>query len=165
MANTILGNVDLRSAQGLETVNHLGPSTIGIDTIYLSQAAIPESFLEGTGVQDTFLTFMHSLVHHPFEYNSCFISYSSKDQEFAKRLHTDLQSKGVRCWFAPEDMKIGDKIRVRIDESIHLYNKLLLVLSQFSIASQWVEQEVETALAKERRENRTVLFPIRLDKT
>ena len=34
-----------------------------------------------------------------------------------------------------------------------------------SVSSQWVEQEVETALAKERKENRTVLFPIRLDKT
>lgn len=31
--------------------------------------------------------------------------------------------------------------------------------------SQWVEQEVETAFEKERKENRTVLFPIRLDKT
>src|SRR5260370_29630930 len=108
---------------------------------------------------------MHSLVHQPFEYCTCFISYSSRDQEFAERLHTDLQSKEVRCWFAPEDMKIGDKIRVRIDESIHLYDKLLLVLSQSSITSQWVEHAAESALAKERKENRNVLFPIRLDKT
>jgi hypothetical protein len=69
----------------------------------------------------------------------------------------------VRCWFAPEDLKIDDKIRTRVDESIRLYDKLLLVLSQHSVASQWVEQEVETALAKERKEQRTVLFPIRLD--
>ena len=34
-----------------------------------------------------------------------------------------------------------------------------------SVSSQWVEQEVETALAKERQEKRTVLFPIRLDET
>ncbi len=80
-----------------------------------------------------------------------------------RRLHADLQSKGVRCWFASEDLKIGDKIRPSIDESIHLYDKLLLVLSQYSVASQWVEQEVETALEKERKENRTILFPIRLD--
>jgi hypothetical protein len=44
-----------------------------------------------------------------------------------------------------------------------VYDKLLLVLSQHSVASQWVEQEVETALEKERKEGRTVLFPIRLD--
>ena len=62
--------------------------------------------------------------------------------------YADLQSKGVRCWFASEDMKIGDCLRPRIDETIRLYDKLLLVLSKTSVASQWVEQEVETALAR-----------------
>ena len=69
----------------------------------------------------------------------------------------------MRCWFAPEDMKIGDKLRPRIDESIRLHDKLLLVLSETSLASEWVEQEVEAALAKEREQGRPVLFPIRLD--
>ena len=94
---------------------------------------------------------------------SCFISYSGKDQGFAERLHADLRNKGVRCWFAPEDLKIGAEIRVGIDESIRLHDKLLLVLSETSVKSQWVQQEVETALAKEREQGRTVLFPIRLD--
>jgi TIR domain len=62
-------------------------------------------------------------------------------------------------------MKIGDKIRVRIDESIHKYDKLLLVLSENSVASDWVEKEVETAFEKERQQHKTVLFPIRLDDT
>jgi uncharacterized membrane-anchored protein YjiN (DUF445 family) len=69
----------------------------------------------------------------------------------------------VRCWFAPEDLKIGEKFRTRIDESIRVFDKLLLVLSQNSIDSPWVEDEVEAALARERREKRLVLFPIRLD--
>jgi hypothetical protein len=60
-------------------------------------------------------------------------------------------------------MKIGDKIRRSIDESIRLYDKLLLVLSEYSIFSQWVEHEVEMALAKERNTKQTVLFPIRVD--
>ncbi len=60
-------------------------------------------------------------------------------------------------------MKIGDKIRARIDESIHLYDKLLLVLSEHSIASNWVAYEVERALNKEPDGIPNVLFPIRLD--
>jgi hypothetical protein len=60
-------------------------------------------------------------------------------------------------------MKIGAKIRPNIDESIRLYDKLLLVLSKHSVVSNWVEHEVEMALAKEHREKRTVLFPVRLD--
>ena len=70
---------------------------------------------------------------------------------------------GVRCWYAPEDMKIGDKIRARIDDSIRMYDKLLIILSRYSIASDWAEKEVETAFEKERQQNKTVLFPIRLD--
>ena len=38
-------------------------------------------------------------------------------------------------------MKIGDRIRPRIDETIRVYDKLLLVLSKASVESQWVEQE------------------------
>jgi hypothetical protein len=64
---------------------------------------------------------------------------------------------------APEDLKIGEKFRSRIDESIRIYDKLLLVLSRNSIRSPWVEKEVEAAFELERRENRIVLFPIRLD--
>jgi hypothetical protein len=62
-------------------------------------------------------------------------------------------------------MKIGDRIRDRIDESIYMQNKLMLILSKHSIASQWIEQEVETALQKEREQGCDVLFPIRLDDT
>jgi hypothetical protein len=51
-----------------------------------------------------------------------------------------------------------------LDESIRIYDKLLLVLSEQAIASNWVEYEVEAALAKERHNGRAILFPIRLDK-
>ena len=93
------------------------------------------------------------------------IYYSSKDEALARRLYADLQSNHVRCWFAPEDMKIGAKLRPSIDESIRLHDNLLLILSQYSIASQWIEQEIERAFAGERKENKVILFPIRLDQT
>jgi hypothetical protein len=51
---------------------------------------------------------------------------SSASQATMRRLHADLQRNGVRYWFAQHDIKIGDKIRPRIDESIRLYDKLLL---------------------------------------
>jgi TIR domain len=145
-------------------VRHDGPSSIGIDTIYESQGNIPEEFLKGAGVDDTFITYIRSLVGKAIEYYSCFISYSSKDDAFAKRLYADLQSHHIRCWFAPENLKWGERIHKGIDEAIRLHDKLLLVLSKHSIASGWVEHEVKTALAKERKEKRTILFPVRLDK-
>jgi uncharacterized protein YjbI with pentapeptide repeats len=92
--------IDLSPVRGLETIRHRGPSTIGIDTIYKSNGKIPEVFLRGCGVSENFITYMHSLAGQTFEYYSCFISYSTHDQEFAERLHADLQAKGVRCWCA-----------------------------------------------------------------
>jgi uncharacterized protein YjbI with pentapeptide repeats len=94
---------------------------------------------------------------------SCFISYSSKDAAFASRLHAELEKNGVRCWYAPEDIKIGEEFRQTIDDAIREYDKLLLVLSEHSVRSSWVQDEVEACLELERRQQRQVLFPIRLD--
>jgi hypothetical protein len=163
MFGTILVDVDLSKAKNLELVKHIGPSSIGLDTIYKSRGKIPERFLRGCGVPEDFIIYMHSLVLQPIQFYKSFISYSSKDQKFADRLYADLQNKGVRCWLATEDLKIGAKIRTGIDEAIRLHDKLMLVLSKHSVASDWVEHEVELALERERKEKRTVLFPIRLD--
>lgn len=165
MRRTKLTDIDLSSAKGLETINHQGPSPISIGTIYFSQGRIPEIFMRGAGVPEPFIANVRSLVAamEPVQFYSCFISYSSKDQHVAVRLHADLQSNGVRCWFAPEDLKIGAKLRDSFDEAIRLHDKLLVVLSEHSVNSAWVEKEVETAFEKERQQNRTVLFPILLD--
>jgi len=165
MSHTVLTDVDLSEVKGLEKVKHGAPLEIGIDTIYLSQGNIPEVFLKGAGVPDSFLDYMRSLVGKPIDYYSCFISYSSKDKDFAERLYADLQVKGVRCWLDKEDLKIGEKFRPRIDEAIRRHDKLLLVLSEHSVKSVWVEKEVETAFEKERRYKKLVLFPIRLDES
>ena len=45
------------------------------------------------------------------------------------RLHAGIKAKGICCWFAPENMKPGEKIWFRIDKMIHVREKLLLVLS------------------------------------
>lgn len=122
------------------------------------------AFFSGTGSHTTMgMGQVRPLHVDAIEYHSCFISYSSKDEEFAKKLYIDLRNNGVKCWFAPEDMKIGDKIRLTIDRAIPTYDKLLIILSENSINSDWVEHEVEVALQKEIEQKRVVLFPIRLD--
>jgi hypothetical protein len=163
MGWTKIGKNDLGAVQGLDTIQHQGPSSIGVDTIYQSKGGIPELFLRGIGLPEDFITFARSLANRPPGFYSCFISYSNSDQTFAERLYVDLQNKGVRCWFAPEDLRWGEKLRTGIDESIRKQDKLLLILSRGSISSNWVEQEVETALAKERDEALTIVLPIRLD--
>ncbi len=159
---TVFGFLDLREVKGLETIRHEDASTIGIDTIYRSAGQIPEAFLRGCGVPDNFITYMGSLTGKAFEYYSCFISYSSKDDDFAQRLHADLQDNAVRCWFAPEHLKGGKKLYDQIDQAIRLHDKLLLVLSENSLHSEWVMTEIRRARQAEQRDKRRKLFPIRL---
>src|SRR5208282_2198845 len=128
IAWTSFDNNDLSDVKGLEAVQHKGPSTIGIDTIYRSHGKIPLAFLRGAGVPENFIEYMGSLTGKALEFYSCFISYSTKneDQEFADRLYADLQNKGVRCWFAPHDIQAGKKIHEQIDAAIRMHEKLLL---------------------------------------
>ena len=164
---TTLADTDFSRARGLTVLRHDGPGVIDERTLRKSWP-LPEVFLRGIGLSNQYIEYLPSLMGQAIEFYSCFISYSSRDGEFASRLHNDLQAEGVRCWFAPEDLRIGDKFRTRIDEAIRLHDKLLLILSEESVQSTWVENEVESAFekednAKKRGEDRTVLFPIRLD--
>ncbi|MBI3943712.1 MAG: toll/interleukin-1 receptor domain-containing protein [Chloroflexi bacterium] len=161
---TIFGNVDLSQCKGLDKVRHEAPSTIGIDTIIKSGGKIPETFLRGAGVPDSWIEYIPSLLGamQPIQFYSCFISYSTKDEEFAKRLHSRMQQDHLRVWFAPEDIKGGRKLHEQIYEAIQIYDRLLLVLSESSMQSEWVKTEISRARKTEIEEKRRKLFPIRL---
>ena len=158
----MFGDIDLSGCKNLETIKHYGPSVVDISTLQQS-GTLPLAFLRGVGLPDKLIEYLPSLLGQAIQHYSCFISYSSKDQPFADRLHADLQNKGVRCWFAPHDLPIGAKTWDAIDEAIRLRDKLLLILSKASIASDWVEDEVNKAYAEERDRKTTMLFPIRID--
>jgi hypothetical protein len=96
------------------------------------------------------------------QFDSCFISYSTKDKAFARTLNDDLESNGVRCWFAEHDMKGGIKLHEQIDQAIQIHDRLLLILSEHSIRSSWVETEISKARKREFQETRRLLFPVRL---
>jgi hypothetical protein len=162
LRSTFLAAIDLSKANGLHTCRHYGPSFIDIRTLELS-GMLPVEFLRGCGVSDQLIDLLPSLYGKAIEFYSCFISYSRNDQGFAERLHNDLQVDGVRCWFAPEDMKIGDPIRTTVDQAITLRDKLLLILSRESVESDWVEHEVNMAKQEEKRRGQRVVFPIRID--
>jgi hypothetical protein len=94
---------------------------------------------------------------------SCFISYSSRDEALAQRLYIDLQAAGVSCWIARHDLEIGIPIVHGIDEALSRQDAVVLILSEASVMSGWVEHEVALALTRERTEHRNLLFPLRVD--
>lgn len=169
---TIFDGNDLSSVKGLDTLNHVAPSVLGLKTIYQSRGNIPEIFLRGCGVPENFITHMRSLVEgaQPIEFYSCFISYSHADKLFAQRLHDALQGQGIRCWLDKEQLLPGQKIYTEVDRGIRLWDKVLLCCSEDSLKSWWVENEIQIAFDKEQqlRKQRDgaevlALIPLNLD--
>jgi hypothetical protein len=162
LLGTAFLDVDLSNVVDLLHVQHAGPCAISIGTFYRSHGSIPDKFLRGCGLPDIFIEYVSSLVKQPIQYYSCFISYSKQDEEFAERLYNDLQAQGVRCWFAPQDIQSGQKIHDQIDAAIRHYDKLLLILSNNSITSEWVKTEIAKARRRESTQTHKMLFPVRL---
>lgn len=164
MGSTAITDVDLSKVKGLDSVSHSAPSSIGVDTLYKSRGKISDKFLRDAGVPEGLISYLPSLIEavQPFQWYSCFISYSTKNQNFAERLHSRMRQAGLRVWFDREDMKGGDYLHTQIDRAIQLHDRLLLVLSEESIQSKWVEREIKRTRKIERAEKRRKLFPIRL---
>ncbi|MGB5255049.1 MAG: toll/interleukin-1 receptor domain-containing protein [Sedimenticolaceae bacterium] len=163
LSETVFADTTLNSVKGLDTCRHRGPSIMDLRTLQLS-GNLPLVFLQGCGLPERVISQLSSIFDQAGQYYSCFISYAGRDEAFANHLHAELQKHGVRCWYAPEDMKIGAKILDSLDQAIKLNDKVLLVLSDNSLSSGWVEDEITKAFAEERkRSNSLVVIPIRID--
>ncbi len=167
---TIWGNLDLSETIGLESVQHLGPSVVGIDTVIQSKGCLPAMFLRGAGVSEAFITYSASLASIAVQFHSCFISYSHSDKRFARRLHDLLQARGIRCWLDEKQLRPGDDIYDEVDRGIRLWDKVLLCCSEHALGpASWVDKEIVTALEKEqeltrqRGEKVCALIPLNLD--
>jgi hypothetical protein len=175
-AATTFASTDLSEVKNLEFVKHGGPSSVGIDTVVASDGKIPDEFLRGCGVPQPWIDYIPSLLRmlQPIQFYSCFISYSSKDEEFATRLHNDFQVAGIRCWKWDHDARTGKSLWGEIDKAIRVHDKAVLVPSESSLRSPAVSREIEPAIQQE--DERTslklqgkyagetdVLFAVRLD--
>ncbi len=161
LGSTVFGNTNLANASGLVACIHERPSVLDYSTLAQS-GPLPLPFLRGCGLPDIFIEYLPSLLNQGIQFHSCFISYSTRDQEFADRLYANLQNKGVRCWFAPHDIQGGKKLHEQIDAAIQMHDRLLLLLSEASMNSEWVKTEIAKARARETREKRRMLFPVSL---
>ena len=161
LGETILASVALPTIRGLATVRHLGPSILDERTLRRSPD-LPLEFLRGVGLSDELIALYRSW-GRVINYYSSFISYAREDAVFVNRLYDSLQAKGVRSWLDSHDLPWGARMRPAVFDAIRVHDKTVIVLSAHSLASEWVEDEVNRAIAEERRTGRDKLFPVNLD--
>lgn len=75
-----------------------------------------------------------------------FISYSSKNQFDADLVKQVLQSNGIRCWMAPDDIPSGENYAKAIPAAIRGCRVFVLLLSVAAQMSPWVSKELDLAV-------------------
>ena len=92
-----------------------------------------------------------------------FISYSSSDRDFVKQLAESLQSRDVRVWWEPWEIKAGDSIINKLEEGIASSSVLILILSPASVSSRWIQEELDAALIKQINDRNIRILPVLKD--
>ena len=77
---------------------------------------------------------------------SVFISYSSKDERYIKKMTQMLEKMGITYWIALDMIPAGSNYAREIPSAIQNCDIFLLVLSKASQQSIWVEKEIDSAI-------------------
>lgn len=77
---------------------------------------------------------------------SVFLSHSSADKNFVRKLANDLETQNVKCWIDDAEIKIGESLLEKIRHGIDNVDYLVVVLSPNSILSHWVQREIDVAM-------------------
>lgn len=75
-------------------------------------------------------------------------------------LARDLQSLAVRVWWDEWQVRAGDSLYGRIGDALEASDFVAVVLSPDSVSSPWCKDELQQALAREKRTMEPVVLPI-----
>ena len=87
-----------------------------------------------------------------------FICHSSKDYNVADRLRQRLEERGITCWFAPNNIKGGNRWADSIVDAIDSSTAFLCLISRKSLKSSHVATEVKRAFDRKKK-----IIPVRID--
>ena len=78
--------------------------------------------------------------------NTVFISYSSRDTQIIKKILAEMEKAGIAYWKAPEMIPAGSNYAREIPRAIEKCEVFVLMISEYSQESIWVEKEIDCAI-------------------
>lgn len=182
LGGTVFADSNLSGALGLENLDHRGPSHISMDILVLSAGNLPSVFLRGCGFSDSDLEYAKLSSPHldqdeiakilsrvqelratqGLQTAPLFISYSSSDSVFVNKLESRLTEKGIRVWRDVHQENAGE-IENQIYRNSDHNPKVLLILSEHSIKTRWLEGGLTEMRTLENEMGHKVLYPVALD--
>lgn len=152
---TCVSDCDFSSAIGLDDTIHELPSSIGADTLLKSLrgggtsfSPVLRKFFCDAGIGNEILEAIEK-TEQSVTYHGCFIAYGAPDEEFAKRLHRGLTSKGVPCWFFPVNAKVGQPTRAEERRGLQAFAKVLVVCSADGLSRPGVVREIDETIQED----------------
>ena len=160
---TVFQNCDLSNVSNLDSIRHDAPSTLGVDSL-LKSSNLPEEFLRGIGVTDSFIELSKS-IERTAASPECYISCTSEHKEYAIKLQEELRSKGVVCWLFSEDSRGNALVDRRstseeeeIERWVRHYDKLIVVTTEESFSNEIIRNDVVSGKEKQMSEDSWVLY-------
>jgi TIR domain len=92
-----------------------------------------------------------------------FISHSSQDKAFVSSLASALYMLGNNVWYDDWEIAVGDSIVDKVFNGLASSDTLIIVLSQISVNSRWVKEELNTAVMRRISENNVRILPILIE--
>jgi hypothetical protein len=92
-----------------------------------------------------------------------FIAHSSQDHTFVEKLAIRLRGDNVDVWIDDWEIKIGDSIIEKIGKGLENSSFLIAVISPYSIKSDWMKRELNSALIRQLTKKNVVVLPVWLD--
>ncbi|MCY4417075.1 MAG: toll/interleukin-1 receptor domain-containing protein [Chloroflexi bacterium] len=167
---TVFQNCAMDGAQGLDSVRHDAPSTIGLDTLLRSRGALPQSFILGSGIPVAVAGIQDSVADAPVTTLEVHISCANADIEFARRLEDNLRDQGVRTWVFAEGFRGNPLVDRRassgeeeIERWVRHYDRLIVVCSAASLDSETVRNDITAAQEFEHTNDRWTMFLVDAD--
>lgn len=74
---------------------------------------------------------------------------------------SDLENHGIRCWLDEAEIKVGESLIEKIRQGLDDVEYVAAVLSPSSIASAWVQRELDVAMNQEILGRRVKVLPIK----
>lgn len=95
---------------------------------------------------------------------SVFLSHSSKDKFFARKLAETLAESGVEVWIDEAELRVGDSLVGKISAAIEQADYVAAILSPRSVRSNWVQKELKLAMTQEIAGRKIKVLPILMER-
>lgn len=95
----------------------------------------------------------------------CFLSYNKTDKHLARSIGAHLTLAGIDVWFDEWEIQAGDSIPGKLNEGLEAFDAFILIWSAGAQRSNWVRQELHTAIVQAVASESARIIPCFVDDT